>query len=145
MKISKRHIGKTLSWRLVGSADTLFLTYIFTGSLVSGLQITGVELLSKMILYYYHEKIWFRSKVIDSRKRHIYKTFTWRLIGTTDTLIISTIISGNPFTGIKISGAETVTKMLLYYIHEKLWYKINFGLDKRYQSISSNNKSQEIE
>ena len=140
MKISKRHIGKTLSWRLVGSADTLFLTYTFTGSLVSGLQITGVELLSKMILYYYHEKFWFRSKVSDSRKRHIYKTFTWRFIGTVDTMIISTFISGNPFIGVKISGAETVTKMFLYYFHEKLWYKINFGLDKRRHRTCDNEK-----
>ena len=134
MNVSKRHIGKTLTWRLIGSVDTLFLTYFFTGSLDSGIQITGIELLTKMTLYFFHEKFWFRSKVVDSNKRHIYKTFTWRFLGSLDTMIISTLVSGNPFTGIKISGAETFTKIFLYYIHEKLWYEINFGLDNRHQN-----------
>ena len=30
-----------------------------------------------------------------SRKRHILKTITWRIIGTLDTMIISWIITGN--------------------------------------------------
>ena len=64
-------------------------------------------------------------------KRHIIKTFSWRAIGTIDTIIFGWIITGNPLSGLKIGGFEVVTKMLLYFFHEKLWYKINFGLDSR--------------
>ena len=46
---------------------------------------------------------------------------------------ISWIISGNPFTGLKIGFAELITKMVLYYLHERAWYKIDFGLEKRRQ------------
>jgi uncharacterized membrane protein len=41
------------------------------------------------------------------------------------------LITGNPLTGLKIGGAEVVSKMLLYFGHEKIWYKINYGLNKR--------------
>jgi uncharacterized membrane protein len=69
-----------------------------------------------------------------SYKRHIAKTITWRIIGTVDTMLLAWIISGNPLTGLKIGFAEVVTKMLLYYFHERAWYKINFGLSDRKNS-----------
>ncbi|WP_337957697.1 adenylyl-sulfate kinase [Roseivirga sp.] len=67
----------------------------------------------------------------DSRVRHLAKTVTWRVVGTIDTMILAWIISGSPLTGLKIGAAEVVTKMILYYLHERVWYKINFGLDRR--------------
>lgn len=67
----------------------------------------------------------------DSRVRHLAKTITWRVIGTLDTMILGWVISGSPLTGLKIGAAEVVTKMVLYYLHERAWYKINFGLDRR--------------
>ena len=67
----------------------------------------------------------------DSRKRHLAKTVTWRIVGTIDTVLLAWTISGNPFTGFKIGAAEVITKMILYYFHERTWYKINFGLDRR--------------
>ena len=84
-----------------------------------------------MILYYVHEIAWFKSTMADTNKRHLLKTFSWRVIGTMDTFILVWIITGNPITGLKIGFTEVLTKILLYYGHEKLWYKINFGLDRR--------------
>ncbi len=65
-----------------------------------------------------------------SRARHIAKTITWRIIGTIDTMLVGWIITGNPLTGLKIGGFEVLTKMTLYYFHERAWYKINLGLDR---------------
>ena len=66
-----------------------------------------------------------------SRKRHILKTITWRIIGTLDTMIISRIITGNWNWGVSIGGIEVVTKMILYYLHERAWYKFSkFGVKK---------------
>lgn len=84
-----------------------------------------------MILYYGHERLWFKSAIKSSNKRHVLKTFSWRGIGTLDTIVLGWVITGNPLTGLKIGGAEVVTKMLLYYGHEKIWYRINYGLDQR--------------
>jgi len=131
MKLSKRHLAKTLSWRLIGTLDTMFLSWFITGDLSVGLKIGGFELVSKMVLYYFHEQLWFKSNISNTNKRHLLKTFSWRAIGTIDTILLGWLFTGNPLTGLKIGGAEVFSKMLLYFGHEKLWYKINFGLTLR--------------
>ncbi|MFD2917036.1 DUF2061 domain-containing protein [Psychroserpens luteus] len=133
----KRHIAKTITWRIVGTIDTIILSWIISGDPMIGLKIGSAEVVTKMLLYYFHERAWFKinlskeGEVLESRKRHIAKTFTWRLIGTVDTMLIAWIISGDPLTGLKIGFAEVITKMLLYYFHERFWYKLNYGLSKR--------------
>jgi uncharacterized membrane protein len=133
VKLSKRHLAKTITWRIVGTIDTLILAWFISGDLNTGVQIGLFELFTKMILYYVHERLWFKSTITSSNKRHILKTFSWRGVGTLDTFVLSWIITGNPLTGLKIGSAEVITKMLLYFGHEKLWYRINFGLDQRYR------------
>ena len=118
-------------WRFVGTLDTLVLSWIIAGSLTLGLKIGFFELITKMLLYYFHEKLWFNSKVKESNRRHLLKTFSWRFLATIDTIVLAAIISGNPFTGLKIGVAEVLTKMILYFFHEKLWYRINYGLVSR--------------
>jgi len=133
----KRHIAKTITWRIVGTIDTIILSWIISGNPLTGLKIGFAEVVTKMLLYYFHERAWFKinlskdGQVLESRKRHIAKTITWRLIGTVDTMLLAWIISGNPLIGLKIGFAEVVTKMILYYIHERFWYKSNYGLNNR--------------
>lgn len=131
MKISKRHIAKSLTWRFIGTIDTLLFAWLITGDLNEGLSISGITTFTKLVWYYVHERWWFNSSILDSNKRHLIKTFTWRGVGTLDTIFFGWLITGNPLTGLKIGGIETASKMLLYFGHEKLWYKINYGLDKR--------------
>ena len=69
-----------------------------------------------------------------SKKRHIAKTFTWRFIATGTTIILAWIISGDPMIGLHVGFWEFFLKMLLYYVHERVWYKINFGLLTRKES-----------
>jgi len=70
------------------------------------------------------------NKVI-SRKRHLLKTLTWRIVGTIDTMLLGWLISGNPLIGLKIGLLELITKMVLYYFHERIWYKSRFGVKKK--------------
>ena len=66
-----------------------------------------------------------------SYKRHLFKTITWRIIGTLDTMILSGLITGSWKLGIAIGGVEVFTKMILYYLHERVWYKyMRFGREK---------------
>ena len=115
----------------MGTLDTFVLSWVISSDVTIGLQIGVLELITKMVLYYLHERLWFKSTIQSSNKRHILKTFSWRGIGTLDTILLGWIITGNPLTGLKIGGAEVVTKMILYYGHEKLWYRIDYGLDQR--------------
>ena len=139
MKISKRHLAKTISWRTIGTLDTVLITYFVTGEISYGIKIGAFEITSKMLLYYFHERLWFRSKIKNSNKRHVLKTFSWRFIATIDTFTISWIITRNLLTGVKIGLIETISKMILYFCHEKLWYRFNFGLDKRNKKLNSLN------
>ena len=130
----KRHIAKTITWRLVGTLDTICVSWIVTGNPLTGLKIGLAEITTKMILYYLHERVWFKinlSKagiIRESRFRHIAKALTWRGIGTMDTMMLAWVITGNPFAGLRIGMFELVTKTLLYYFHERVWYKVNYGL-----------------
>jgi uncharacterized membrane protein len=116
---------------VVGTLDTIVLSWIISGDPTIGMQIGLTESITKMVLYYLHERVWVKIYIANSRKRHLIKTVTWRVIGTLDTVLLSWFFTGNPYLGLQIGAAEVVTKMLLYYLHERLWYKINFGLDKR--------------
>ena len=131
MKLSKRHLIKSITWRLIGTIDTFIFAWLITGDINEGINLSGITTITKLIWYYMHERLWFKSTLDDSNKRHIIKTFSWRAIGTFDTILFGWILTGNPLTGLKIGGIETVSKMVLYFGHEKLWYKINFGLDMR--------------
>lgn len=130
----KRHIAKTLTWRVVGTLDTILISWFISGNPFTGLKIGFSEMITKMILYYIHERVWFKlnltrdGKLLESRKRHFGKTITWRILGTLDTIILAWIISGNPVTGLKIGLSEVITKMILYYLHERIWHKTKFGL-----------------
>ena len=129
--VYKRHIAKAITWRIIGTIDTVLLSWFITGNPLTGLKIGAAEVITKMLLYYCHERIWFKINIAESKKRHLLKTITWRVIGTLDTMLLAWVISGNPLTGLSIGFAEVITKMVLYYIHERAWYKIDFGLEKR--------------
>ena len=55
--------------------------------------------------------------------RHLAKTITWRIVGTIDTMILGWLITGSLKMGLAIGGTEVITKMFLYFFHERAWYK----------------------
>jgi uncharacterized membrane protein len=61
--------------------------------------------------------------IAPDKQRHLLKTITWRLLGTMDTILLSWILTGDLKIGMTIGGAELFTKMILYYFHERFWYK----------------------
>ena len=66
-------------------------------------------------------------KVEDNVKRSLLKTISWRLIGTLDTILISWIITGQIALALSIGSIELVTKMVLYFFHERIWNRIKWG------------------
>ena len=51
---------KGISWRIIGTIDTLFVAFIITGDTVKSLSIGGIEVFTKIFLYYLHERLWSR-------------------------------------------------------------------------------------
>jgi uncharacterized membrane protein len=115
----------------------MLLAWIISGDPMIGLKVGLAEVLTKMVLYYLHERLWFRvnltknGKLLESKKRHLAKAVTWRFFGTLDTMLLAWLISGNPVVGMKVGLTEVITKIALYYLHERVWYRINFGLPQR--------------
>ena len=63
MKENKsRSLGKSISWRVLASCDTILISYIITGSFAIAASIGSIEVLTKMFLYYFHERAWNRMK-----------------------------------------------------------------------------------
>ena len=127
----RRHIAKAITWRIIGTLDTFVLSWLITKEPLTAGWIAIVELITKTILYYFHERAWFASNLgIENRKRHIFKTISWRIIGTLDTLLLSWLITGQLKLGLLLSGFEIITKMALYYMHERVWFASNWGIIK---------------
>jgi len=53
-----KSIMKSISWRIVGTIDTMLISYFITGRVTIALSIGSVEVLTKTILYYFHERLW---------------------------------------------------------------------------------------
>jgi uncharacterized membrane protein len=49
---------KSITWRIVGTIDTMIISYILTGKLTVAISIGSVEVITKTVLYYFHERIW---------------------------------------------------------------------------------------
>lgn len=66
-----------------------------------------------------------------SKKRHLAKTISYRLVSTLVGFTIMLIATGSVKIGAAFGIAELLYKPIQYYIHERIWYKyINFGLEK---------------
>ena len=70
----------------------------------------------------------------SQHKRSIAKAITWRITGSLDTFVIAWVITGSAHKGAAIGGTEIITKTILYYLHERGWNRISFGLYDDYKS-----------
>ena len=148
-----RSLAKAASWRVVGTLDTLLLSFLvltFLGPLFGADEashgqnaqtasyIALTEVITKLVLYYVHERIWTRvrwgylSAAIgaprETRRRSGTKTATWRVTASLDTMLLALIFTGNLGTAISIGGLEVITKLILYYLHERVWTRLAWGV-----------------
>ena len=63
----------------------------------------------------------------DTPVRSLAKAISWRVTGTIDTFLISWIITGEVLLATGIAFTEVITKVFLYWAHERVWNKINWG------------------
>jgi uncharacterized membrane protein len=128
-----RSLTKAITWRMIGTMDTIVLSYLITGSSKSALSIGFTELATKTLFYFVHERIWnkirWKGGLKTSRLRSFYKSVSWRLVGTMDTILIALFFTGDPLSAFTIGGVETLTKVALYYLHERVWHKVKWGLN----------------
>ncbi len=68
-----------------------------------------------------------KDKVSEKPIRSLVKSISWRIVGTIDTILISWIITGKLDMAFTIGSIELVTKMVLYFFHERIWNTIKWG------------------
>lgn len=54
----RRSIVKAITWRTLGTLDTIVIAYVLTGEIKTAVSIGGIEVFTKMFLYFFHERIW---------------------------------------------------------------------------------------
>ncbi len=62
-----------------------------------------------------------------SRRHSLVKTVSWRVTATIDTFIISFFVTGSFAWASSIASLEVLTKMGLYYLHERAWSRVTWG------------------
>jgi adenylylsulfate kinase len=85
-----RSVAKALSWRILGTVATTALVFLFTRRLVLSLAVGGFEFASKIVLFWFHERVWDR---IRYGKKEIAPAVVW-------------------FTGLSGSGKSTIATRL---------------------------------
>jgi len=65
-----------------------------------------------------------------TRRRSVAKSISWRTLASLDTFVLAFLITGRLSWGAFIAGAEVLTKMVLYYVHERAWAHIAWGLHR---------------
>lgn len=126
-----KSLAKGITWRITGTLDTVLLAWFFTGEPLSAVSIGGFELLTKMTLFYFHERAWNRlpspSTPRQEAGRGFCKSISWRSIGTVDTILLAFLITGQLAGALKLGFAEVFTKLVLYNFHEWAWNRLELG------------------
>ncbi|UZR96357.1 DUF2061 domain-containing protein [Chondrinema litorale] len=125
-----RSVIKAITWRMLGTMDTIFLSFLITGRISTAISIGVTEVFTKIGLFYLHERIWnnlswYRNN--KSRLSSLTKSISWRIAGTIDTILLSYFFSKEIDKAIAIGSLELFTKIAFYYLHERIWDRITWG------------------
>ncbi len=146
-----RSLLKAVSWRIVGTVDTIVVSYLWTGEVRTAVIIGSTEVITKVGLYYLHERLWSRiplgtvrrhmpfhadqpqpgKPLRDSNWRSLLKAVSWRVVGTLDTFLVSYFWTHSTGKALVIGGTDMLTKIVLYYLHERAWVRIPLGTIRR--------------
>ena len=133
-----RAIVKAVSWRLVGTLDTFIWSLLITHQPFSAGSIASTEVFTKIPLFYLHERLWRILPVgADSHLRSFLKAVSWRFVGSLDTFLLSLLFTGKLRYAVSIATAEALTKIVLYYLHERAWRLVSWGrLERKSESVT---------
>jgi uncharacterized membrane protein len=66
----------------------------------------------------------------EAHSRSFAKATSWRILGSIDTFLLSWLFTGSPKAAGAIATTEVITKMFLYYFHERAWSAIKWGINQ---------------
>jgi uncharacterized membrane protein len=63
----------------------------------------------------------------ESRRRSMVKALSWRVLAAIITACVALAMTGQLAFAAKIGALDTTVKLLIYFLHERIWNKINYG------------------
>jgi uncharacterized membrane protein len=69
--------------------------------------------------------------LIETNTRSVIKSLSWRVISTTETFLISWLLTGQIGIAGSIAGIQAVASTMMYWIHERAWFNIRWGRYKK--------------
>jgi len=67
----------------------------------------------------------------ESHLRSVLKGISWRILATIITITIVFIITGEIDTALEIGAIEVIAKIVIYYVHERVWLLIPHGITRK--------------
>ena len=123
-----RAVAKGVTWRIIGTLDTFLWSLLITKQAFSAGSIASLETVTKITLFYGHERAWRLVRwAPDAHLRSLIKAISWRVVGSLDTFMLSLLVTGSAKYAVSIATAEALTKIVLYYLHERVWRLVKWG------------------
>jgi len=66
----------------------------------------------------------------EQHSRSLVKAVSWRALGSIDTFVLSLLFTSNVKAAGAIATTEVLTKIFLYYFHERIWSAIRWGAER---------------
>ena len=128
---------KSITWRVIGTLSLVLVAYSFTGKINLSLALGAIDIVSNIILYIIHERIWERIEwgrsfwdsitFSDNKLRSFIKSISWRVLATSYIIVVSYFLTQKPFISLSLGIVDAILNIIEYYIHERIWDKIGFG------------------
>jgi adenylylsulfate kinase len=135
---------KAITWRIIGTLDTIFISYFFTKNTIVAFSIGGVEVITKSFLFYVHDRIWLRviAKMKNNKRvlnnplsisKNIYILEKWEIDRVQKEKRLNQRGKVIWMTGLSGSGKTTLTNQLeKKTVRRKLYlYSLRWGCTKR--------------
>lgn len=71
-----------------------------------------------------------KKQTLETHHRSVLKTISWRIVASLTTGVVVFIFTGELVLSLGVIGVEGITKILFYYLHERVWNMIHWGKAK---------------
>src|SRR5258706_4144995 len=135
MDSNSRSIVKALSYRILGSVATAVIYFVLTRNAGMSLGAGALDSIVKIGMYFVHERLWNlidygRGVDADATTRSIAKAMSYRVLGSASTALIFYVLSRDAKLSLGGGLVDSVLKIGVYFIHERLWNHISYGRPK---------------
>lgn len=124
----KRSVVRSILWRLLGVGVLATITYILTGNWIQTGLITILHHSVFIFVYYLHERLWQRIKMIGIKRSLIRMLLYEIILGQGILAAITFLITGNVQTMTLVTITYIWNKLWIYTIYDWLWKKIKWGI-----------------